>query len=328
MKNNRYYSRIDDIDDISNLSKLVCKEYSLGVYNDTFVIEIGYEDFNAIITTSIGKFLMKVFRNSRDDKEVYECIDRSWNAWKNNVATPKIYKNSNDEIAAIINYNNSRFRVSVIEYIDGYNFFDLNRKPTFNELREIVNIASNLNAMDYKPNFIYDTWAITSFCNEFEKKYKYLDKEYLEMIKPIYDRFKNFDYDKLPKSFVHGDMMSTNLMVDKNNKIWVIDFSVSNYTARLNEIVVICDDVAMIYGNKEESEKRIVAAFEQWCNEINATQLERDSFQMLFDVANAINVLNPLYEIATGNDSEETQMHLNAGIFGLSLFKQKIKTLN
>ncbi len=29
MKNNRYYSRIDEIDDITNLSKLVCKEYSL-----------------------------------------------------------------------------------------------------------------------------------------------------------------------------------------------------------------------------------------------------------------------------------------------------------
>ncbi len=321
MKNNRYYSRIDEIDDISNLSKLICNEYSLGTHYNTSVIEIGYEDFNAIISTSNGKYLMKVFRNSRSDQEVYECIDRSYTAWKNNVQTPEIYKNSNDEIVTIINYKNSRFRVSVIEYIDGKSFFDLNQKPTTNELSEIVDIAYNLNVMDYKPNFIYDTWAITSFCDEFDKKCQYLDKNHVEMIRPIYDRFKNFDYDKLPKSFVHGDMMSTNLMVDKNGKVWVIDFSVSNYTARLNEIVVICDDVAMIYGNKEESEKRIIAAFEQWCNKLNATQLEKDSFQMLFDVANAINILNPLYEIATGNDSEETKMHLNAGIFGLSLFK-------
>ena len=28
------------------------------------------------------------------------------------------------------------------------------------------------------------------------------------------------------------------------------------------------------------------------------------------------------YELATGNDSEETKMHLEAGIFGLSLFKE------
>lgn len=320
-KNNRYYNRIDYIEDINILSSLVAKEYKLGDVIDTYVIEIGYEDFNAIISTSTGKYLMKVFRNSRSDEEVYQCINRSYIAGQNNVKTPKIYKNSKNDIVTIINYLNSRFRVSVIEYIDGNNFFDLNRKPTLEELKKIVDIGSNLNKINYKPNFIYDTWAITSFCKEFEKKKKYLEKKYLEIVKPIFNRFKNFEYDKLPKSFVHGDMMSTNLMLDKNNDIWVIDFSVSNYTARLNEIVVICDDVALIPNNKEESEKRIKIAFNEWCQKINATDFEKQSFQILFDVANAINVLNPIYEIATGNDSDETKMHLNAGLFALTLFK-------
>lgn len=321
IKNNRYYNRIDEIEDINILSDLVCKEHNLGVLRDTYVIEIGYEDFNAVITTSTGKYLMKVFRNSRNDQEVIECINRSWNAEQNKVQTPKIYKNSKNEIVSIINYRKSRFRVSVIQYIDGKNFFDLNRKPTDKELEKIVNIASNLNKIDYKPNFIYDTWAITSFINEFERKSKYLNNEYLNMVKPVYDKFKKFEYDKLPKAFVHGDMMSTNLMLDKNDKIWLIDFSVANYTARLNEIVVICDDIALIKDDRNESERRIKNVFNQWCNEVSATQFEKDSFKLLFDVANAINILNSTFEIATGNDSEETKMHLNSGIFGLSLFQ-------
>lgn len=320
-KNDRYYNRIDTIEDINILSKLVCEEYELGVFKDTYVIEIGYEDFNAVITTSIGKFLMKVFRNSRTDKEVEECINRSYIAFENNVKTPKIYKNSKNELISIIEYLNSRFRLCVIEYIDGNNFFELNKKPTLEELRKIVDIASNLNKINFRPNFIYDTWAITSFCNEFEKKKEYLEEKYLNIIEPIYNKFKEFDYDRLPKAFVHGDMMSTNLMLDTNDDIWVIDFSVSNYTARLNEIVVICDDIAVVPGEKEESVKRIMIAFDEWCKKVNATQFEKESFKMLFDVANAINILNPLYEIATGNDSEETKMHLNAGIFALSLFK-------
>lgn len=32
IKNSRYYSRIDEIDDIGILSDLVCKEYNLGNY--------------------------------------------------------------------------------------------------------------------------------------------------------------------------------------------------------------------------------------------------------------------------------------------------------
>lgn len=320
-KNMRYFNRIDEIEDINILSDLVCKEYKLGSLKDTYVIEIGYEDFNAIITTSKGKYLMKVFRNSRSDEEVEQCINRSYTASLNNVKTPKIYKNSLGNIVTIIKYLNSRFRVSVIEYIDGKNFFDLKRQPTLDELMKIVDIGSNLNKINYKPNFIYDSWAITSFCEEFEKKKKYLEEKYIKIVEPIYDKFKKFDYDKLPKAFVHGDMMSTNLMLDKNGDIWVIDFSVSNYTARINEIIVICDDVALILNNKEESEMRIKKAFERWCEKVNATEFEKDSFQLILDVANAINVMNPIYEFATGNNSDETKMHLDAGLFGLSLFK-------
>ena len=320
-KNMRYYSRIDDIEDINILSNLVCKEYKLGDLIDTYVIEVGYEDFNSIITTTTGKYLMKVFRNQRSDKEVVECINRSYTASQNNVKTPEIYKNSKGEIVSIIRYEKSKFRVSVIQYIDGENFFFLKRQPTFDELMKIVDIGSNMNKIEYKPKFIYDTWAITSFCKEFENKKNYLDKKHLDIVEQIYKKFKNFDYDKLPKAFVHGDMMSTNLMLDKKGEIWVIDFSVSNYTARINEIAVICDDVALLVGNKKESERRVKAAFDRWCEKVNATDFEKESFQLIYDVANAINVLLPIYEIKTGNDAEETQMHLEAGLFGLSLFR-------
>ena len=91
---------------------------------------------------------MKVFRNSRSDEEVEQCINRSYIAMQNNVKTPKVYKNSEGNIVTIINYLNSRFRVSVMEYIDGNNFFDLNRKPTLDELMKIVDIGSNLNKID------------------------------------------------------------------------------------------------------------------------------------------------------------------------------------
>ena len=318
-----YYNRIDEIDDISILSKLVCQEYQLGTYKDTFVIEIGYEDFNAIITSETGKYLMKVFNNSRDDEEVYNCIKRGFIAWKNNVEAPKVYKNKNGDIVTTIIYKEAKFRVSVLEYIDGLNFFALGRKPTMDELNRIIHIACCLNQLSYEPPFIYDTWAISNFCSEYEKKRQYLDQEYIEMIQPIYKRFKKFDYDRLPKSFVHGDMRSTNLMFDKNNKIWVIDFSVANYTARLSEIVVLCDDVALIYGNKEESKKRIKMAFKTWCDGVVATAFEKDSFPLLFDVANAINILNTAYEIKMGNHSEENKMHLKMGLFGLTLFTEE-----
>lgn len=317
---NRYFDRIDKIDNIDNLSTAICLEYGLGKLITTEVIEIGYEDFNAIIETESGKYLMKVFRNSRDDKEAEDCITRTNIAGENNVPTPKVYHNSQNQLLSIINIGDSRFRVALIEYINGQNFFDMKQKPTNQELEQIVDIASKLSKIKYKPIFIYDTWAITSFIKEFEKKKEYLSQDYLELVKPVYERFRRFDYEMLPKAYVHGDMMSTNLIKDVDGKIWLIDFSVSNYTARLNEITIICDDVALITGDKKQSQRRIKQAFNLWCDKVGATPFEKDSFKMLFDVANAINVMNSSYEKYTGNTSDETEMHLNAGLFALTLF--------
>lgn len=317
---NRFYSRVDKLDDVNELADKVCLEYNLGKRINTKVIEVGYEDFNTKLETDKGKYIMKSFRNSRSDKEAIDCIERTNIAGQNNVQTPKIYKNLKNEILTIIKIKESRFRVSVIEYINGKNFFDLKEKPNNLELDQIVDIASNLSNIDYKPTFTYDTWAITSFCNEYEKKRELFNEQIKAIIDPIYKEFKNFDYDLLPKAFVHGDIMSTNLLKDINNKIWLIDFSVSNYTARINEIIVICDDLALIMGNKEESIKRIKYVFEKWCMKVNATEFEKDSFDLLFRVANAINIMNSTYEQLNGNDSEETKMHFDVGIFGLDLF--------
>lgn len=38
LKNDRYYSRIDEIENINIISELVCREYNLGILKDTFVI--------------------------------------------------------------------------------------------------------------------------------------------------------------------------------------------------------------------------------------------------------------------------------------------------
>lgn len=321
----RYYERIDKIANIDILSSLVCDRYNLGSLIDTKVIEIGYEDFNAVINTSSGKYLMKVFCNSRDEEEVINCINRLDIVGINKISVPKVYRTSNDKTLAIITIDNSKFRLALIEYIKGKDYYNLYENPTFTELDKIVDIAGQLGKIEYKPKFVYDSWAINNFCNEFEKKEKYLNNENKELLKPIYNNFKIFNYDDLPKSFVHGDMRSTNVMKDINGKIWLIDFSVSNYTARLNEITVICSALALVINDKEESEKRINFAFEKWCEKVSATDFEKKAFKLLFSVTCAINIMNSNYEKAIGNTSDETEMHLNAGIFGLTLFNNEYK---
>ncbi len=318
---NRFYKRIDYIEDISILAKEVCKRYNLGAFVNASLIEVGYEDFNVKLETEKGKCLLKVFNNNRSNLEVMECVNRTDIAGINGVCTPKVYRDSEERRYSTITIGESRFRVALLEFINGKNFFELNEKPTYDDLNQIIDIASQLSKIQYRPAFIYDPWAISSFAQEYESKIGYFNEDMKSILKPIYNKFIEFDYDSLPKSFVHGDMMSTNLMKDNNSKIWLIDFSVANYTARINEIIVICDDLALIEGDVDKSKERIEYVFDLWCRTVGATDFEKESFKLLFKVANAINVMNATYEQINGNTSEETKMHLNVGKFGLSLWQ-------
>lgn len=319
MDSNRFYERINKIDDIDNFAKIVCDEYNLGDYKNIKIIEIGYEDFNAIITTSLGKYFLKIYRNERSDEEVKNVIERANISERENIKSPKILKNSSGNILTVLKYNDSTFRLSIMEYINGKNFFELGESASEDELIKIADLASQFGNIDYKPNFVYDFWAISSFTEEFEKKKSYISEENLKLIQPIYDRFKNFDYESLPKSFTHGDIILTNVIKDDEGEFWIVDYSVSNYNVRLNEIVVASSDFGIIDNEKEESEKRIKLMFERWAEKVNATEQERKAFEILFRVENAIYILNPSYEIAMGNDSEENQMYLELGKYGLTL---------
>jgi thiamine kinase-like enzyme len=211
------------------------------------------------------------------------------------------------------------------DYINGKDFNSLQQEPTDDDLSQIVQIAADLQNIDYQPPFIYDSWAISSFASEFELKRKMLQPEYLELARPVYEKFINFDYEKLPKGYTHGDMLSTNLIKDEADKIWLVDYSVANYTARLNEIAVICCDAALVVGDPEKSQQRVAETFDKWCQKVGATEFEKASFPLLLDVANAIHIMNSAIEQIHGNNSAENEYFLQEGLFGLSLNKETKK---
>ena len=319
MDESRFFERIDKIDNIEILSMLICDKYNIGKYIASKIVEIGYEDFNLIINTSSGKLFAKIFRNSRNDVEVENVAKRAYIAGKSGIRSPKVLENIEQNIITYINYNNSRFRLILMEYVEGKNFFELNRKATLEELTDIADLAASFSKVDYKPEFIYDSWAIPNFIKEFDKKRNYISKEYIKIITEIYNEFKTINYQNLPKSFTHGDISLMNVIKDKNDKLWVVDYSVSNFGVRLNEIVVSSSNYGIIEGKKEESENRIRYMFERWAKNVNASDVEKIAFKKLFRVQNAIYIMNPLYEIARGNNSAENKKNFEIGKLGLTL---------
>ena len=314
--------RIELNTELENISREVCKNYDLGNFISNELITIGYEDYNYYLTTSKGKFCVKIFSKERSTEDVNNYLERIRIVANSNVSAPKPLL-VNDNIMLSLDYQDNHYDICVFEYINGKNYFQLQENPDNEVIKELAKQTAMINNLDINPNFIYDSWAIINFAEEYNKKREFLSSEYQEQFDKLVEEFKSIDFEQLPKAFVHGDIISTNVMLDDNKKIWIIDFAVSNYLPRIIDLAVIACNMCLDKNSKEKTYDNISLLISEYNRYNELTEYELEVFGSLYMVANAMHILQTQYIIKTDGDSEENQYWLNEGIIGYSFGEEK-----
>ena len=316
---NEFEKRINLNFPLEILSQEICKQYNLGDFVDNQLIKIGYEDYNYILTTSKGKFVVKVFSNLRTDKDCQNLADRGSIPHKHGFSCPKIYETSQGNLFATT-VNGVKFRLLVMDYIDGKDFFTLDELPSEEELKIIAQETAKLNLIDYRPEFIYDKWAIVNFEKEYLKNKKYLSGKYKTLIEQVYNEFKTIDFSRLKYGFVHGDIIETNILRDSKNKLWFIDFSVSNYLPRIVDLAVPICDLCLDLDNIEISKQRTQTFLAEYEKVYPLTNYEIEALKIFLKCHQAITIIQTTKEkVEDKNLSEENLKFLNKAKKGLDL---------
>ena len=316
---NEFEKRINLNFPLEILSQEICKQYNLGKFIDNQLIKIGYEDYNYILTTSKGKFVVKVFSNLRTDKDCQNLADRGSIPHKHGFSCPKIYETSQGNLFATT-VNGVKFRLLVMDYIDGKDFFTLDELPSEEELKIIAQETAKLNLIDYRPEFIYDKWAIVNFEKEYLKNKKYLSGKYKTLIEQVYNEFKTIDFSRLKYGFVHGDIIETNILRDSKNKLWFIDFSVSNYLPRIVDLAVSICDLCLDLDNIEISKQRTQTFLAEYEKVYPLTNYEIEALKIFLKCHQAITIIQTTKEkVEDKNLSEENLKFLNKAKKGLDL---------
>jgi Ser/Thr protein kinase RdoA (MazF antagonist) len=307
------YERINNIDDIESISRLVCKDYELGNYLGHTIMDIGYEDFNYILQTENSKYFVKIFNTDRDTESCERLIKILTRSLDNNISTPKLYKFNNSYIYPII-INNVNLNLFVMECIDGENLYLQNRNLTLKELDDIANISSKINSINYdiKETF-YDEWTLSNLKFEYEKKKLYLEKQDKENIEKILTEFDKVDFNNFKYCYIHGDIIKANLIPDKTGNLYVIDFSVFNYLPRIIEIAVI------LLGNCLTTERKTTVErinyFLKRYNELNKLEkIEIKSLPIFIKALASMFIVQTSYiKKTTANDYVENEYWLSEG---------------
>ena len=310
------------------LSKEICKVYELGNFVENKLIEIGYEDYNYVLTTNKGKFVVKVFSNLRTDEDCNNLANRASIPEKYGFSCPKILQMSGggDSNLYITTINNVKFRLIVMEYVSGKDFFTLNELPSIEDLQYIAKETAKLNKIDFRPPFVYDLWAIINFEKEYLKNIKYIKDESKALIDAAYNEFKLIDFSKLKYGYVHGDIIETNVLRDENKKLWFIDFSVANYLPRIVDLAVTICDLCLDLNSKQKTLERTKAYLNAYESIFPLTEYEKECLKTFIKCHQAMTVIETTREkIEENNKTKENEKFLEKGKQGLtSVFKNNL----
>lgn len=310
------FQRINNFNDIEGISKNICKKYGFEKYIGYKIIEIGYEDFNYVLFTTNKKYFVKIMNTDRTNNSCERLVKILSTSITNNINVPKLYKSGNSYIYKY-RRDNLELKLIVMEYIDGYNFYELERDLSVKEIKEVATMAANLNKINFKiKDYFYDEWTLTNLVEEFEKKKEVLSNIDFRCTTEIVQKYKKFNIEDLPYAYIHGDIHKANLILGK--KIYLIDFSDFNYLPRIIEIIILIVGLC-VTENRNKTIERINILLNTY-NKFNPLKKEEiKSIPLLIKCLGAMFILQTSYIRANGGSYIENEYWYNLGKSAINL---------
>jgi Ser/Thr protein kinase RdoA (MazF antagonist) len=320
-KMQRFQQRIGFTGDLRIVLRVICKDYKLGNYVDHKIITVGYEDLNIKLQTDHGIYLIKILSNERDYNNRQRYLKIIQQILDAGIAHPKVYQTSLGYLYKITP-NGTPLYLFVMKYIHGHNLYELKHKLNKDELlfitKQIILIANIRGKVDY----YYDDWSVVNLVHEFKKIKNHLHKEDLALVAPVVEQFAQIDLESFPHTFVHGDLLDTNILKEKSGKLWIIDFSVVNYYPRIHELAVFLCGPAFNPNNPNSFLRNYKLILDKYLQFIPLKNIEIDLLPLYIKAAHAMNIVGATRDIIEESLSDESLYWINTSRKGLSYLSQ------
>lgn len=300
--------------DLEPLIGRIAEVYGVGTPTNHSVVEVGYEDCNVIIETDQDRYLAKMFAKTRKPEEITRYTDIMQKVVAAGVSHPELITTAGGEIA----HTESGVNLVLMRFVEGKTFFELDRAPDDDELRAILEQAAKINAIDYEPPYLFDSWAIPNIGSMFDRVKQFVEPDDLALVEQAMAQYNAINVSELPHAFVHGDFTKTNILKVNDGKIYVLDFSVANRYPRIQELAVIAANLLHDKDDTTTLQDRCARVADEYSQFAELTEDERQHLPAYALAGVAMEFMGAHQEkFINGNDTEETDYWLNLGRNGL-----------
>jgi Ser/Thr protein kinase RdoA (MazF antagonist) len=305
--------RLNYTGDLQPVVERLCEAYDIGVPRSVSVVEVGYEDCNVVLETDQAKFLAKMFAKTRKPEEIGRYTTIMQKVVEAGVNHPELLTTSSGEVT----YTDSGITLVLMRFIEGETYFELDQNPNDTERKAVLEQAAKVNGIDYKPPFLFDSWAIPNIKAMFDKVKQFIEPDDLALAEQAMTQYEAIPVDELPHAFVHGDFTKTNVIKGKDGKIYIIDFSVANWYPRVQELAVIAANL-LHDGDDMSLTDRCQLVADDYSEFSPLNEDERRYLPSYALAGVAMEFMGAHQEkFINGNDTDETEYWLDLGREGL-----------
>ncbi len=305
--------RLNYTGDLTPVIERVCETYGVGQLSASSIVEVGYEDCNVIIETDQAKFVAKMFAKTRTPEDITRYATTMEKVVQAGVHHPELLTTDTGETT----YSDSGVTLVLMRFVEGKSFLELDRSPSDEERKDVLEQAAMVNSIDYEPPYLFDSWAIPNIHAMLEKVEQYIAPEDLPLVEQAIAGYDAIPTDDLPHCFVHGDFTKANVIKGEDGKIYILDFSVANHYPRIQELAVIVAN--LLHDNGTETlERKCELVADEYGEFCPLTDQERKYLPAYALAGVAMEFMGAHQEkYINGNDTEETDYWLSLGREGL-----------
>jgi len=207
---------------LEKVADQVVRDYQIGSFKNITPLLVGYEELNCLLETSKGKYIVKIFSKTKDLPTIQSNVNALMNFYLGQIPVPQPHKTSAGEYLYLIK-NNLEAYLIVMDYFDGKKFTQI--EPSLSDMLSVTSILANIHNLSFSTHANYDMWLTVHLPREFSTKKQYLDKEDLNLIRPVVEELGHLDHSQLSKSIVHFDLHRENAMKNLKGEYCILDLA-------------------------------------------------------------------------------------------------------
>ncbi|HLD25323.1 MAG TPA: phosphotransferase [Patescibacteria group bacterium] len=240
-----FFSRVDSRTPLPDLLKHVAERFELGTVNHYEPILTGYQECNIDLTTTNGRYVVKIFSKEKTKLRIDDII---WGYMhlKKDIPLPVIKPTKDGH--HVLEIPGPSY-LCVFDYFEGK---PLTQTPITDA--DLSSLTLSLSSLHKNPKTIdhyYDTMGIVNVAREYALKKDALFPDEQSLIEPVITKLQRIKLSSFRQSIIHGSMEKENVLKNSAGELCILDLGCMDYNASILDIATFIANFT-VYLNEEK----------------------------------------------------------------------------